>query len=58
MDWYGINSRMVELTSQTAVWYHTAKPLAPLCWVLVRNPNGALTLQVLPCAVKADGDLN
>ena len=30
----------MELTSQTAVWYHPGKPVIPLRWVLIRDPKG------------------
>ncbi len=33
-DWYGDTERTVELTSDTAVWYHTGLPAVPLRWVL------------------------
>ena len=38
--WYDTTTRTVEITSQTAVWYHTGKPPVPLRWVLVRDPQG------------------
>ncbi|OUL29657.1 hypothetical protein BV378_05655 [Nostoc sp. RF31YmG] len=33
----------------TAVWYHTALPVVPICWVLVRNPQGKFESQALLC---------
>ena len=36
--WYDGAARTVEITSQTAVWYHTGKPPAPIRWVLIRDP--------------------
>ena len=36
--WYGGGERVVEVTSETAVWYHTGLPPVPVRWVLVRDP--------------------
>ena len=36
--WYDGAARTVETASQTAVWYHTGKPPAPIPWVLIRDP--------------------
>jgi DDE superfamily endonuclease len=38
--WYGEPERVVEIASDTAVWYHTGLPPVPLRWVLVRDPLG------------------
>src|SRR5688572_6680662 len=38
--WYGGETRLVELASSTAVWYHAGLPIVPLRWVLVRDPHG------------------
>ena len=47
--WYDHATRTVEITSQTALWYHTGQPPVPLRWVLVRDPNGAFDPQALLC---------
>lgn len=47
--WYDNTTRTVELTSQTAVWYHTGKPPVPIRWVLVRDPEGEFESQALLC---------
>ncbi len=47
--WYDGTTRIVELTSQTAVWYRSGKPAVPLRWVLVRDPEGAFDPQALLC---------
>jgi DDE superfamily endonuclease len=47
--WYGEPDRMVEITSDTAVWYHTGLPPVPLRWVLVRDPLGKFEAQALLC---------
>ncbi|HNJ41088.1 MAG TPA: transposase [Acidobacteriota bacterium] len=38
--WYNRRNREVEITTGTAVWYHTGKPVVPIRWVLVRDPKG------------------
>jgi len=45
--WYGGVLREVELASGTAVWYHSAKPVVPLRWVLIRDRLGAFEPQAL-----------
>lgn len=39
-QWYNQHNREVEITSGTAVWYHTGMPVVPIRWVLVRDPLG------------------
>ena len=39
-EWYGGRSRELEVASDTAVWYHSGLPPAPIRWVLVRDPSG------------------
>jgi hypothetical protein len=48
-EWYGGGERAVEVTSETAVWYHTGLPPVPLRWVLIRDPQGAFATQALLC---------
>ena len=38
VKWYDGQHRLMELSSQTAVWYHSGKPIIPLRWVLIRDP--------------------
>jgi hypothetical protein len=45
--WYGGATRRVELASGTAVWYHSAKPVVPIRWVLIRDPEGKFAPQAL-----------
>ena len=45
VSWYDGATRIVELTSQTAVWYRSGKPPVPIRWVLVRDPQGAFDPQ-------------
>jgi hypothetical protein len=40
LTWYEGQMRPMELTSQTAVWYHHGKAPLPLRWVLLRDPQG------------------
>lgn len=48
-DWYGTGERQVEVSSDTAVWYHTGLPPVPLRWVLIRDPHGRFDPQALLC---------
>ncbi len=48
-DWYGKGTRSVELTSETAVWYHTGLPPVPIRWVLIRDPQERFATQALLC---------
>ena len=47
--WYDGATRTVEISSQTAVWYHTGKPPVPIRWVLIRDPQGEFAPQALLC---------
>ena len=40
VNWYDGQSRQMDITSQTAVWYHSGKAPVPIRWVLVRDPHG------------------
>jgi hypothetical protein len=54
-NWYGERERMVEIASETVVWYSTGLFAVPLRWVLVRDPQGAFKTQALLCtALEAD----
>ena len=46
--WYDGTTRIVELTSQTAVWYRSGKPPVLIRWVLIRDPQGAFDPQTGP----------
>ncbi len=46
---YGGGTRLVELATGTAVWYHAGKPTVPLRWVLIRDPLGEFEAQALLC---------
>lgn len=45
--WYGGTTRTMELASGTAVWYHSAKPVVALRWVLIRDGEGKFEPQAL-----------
>jgi DDE superfamily endonuclease len=47
--WYGEPERLVEVTSDTGVWYHTGMPVVPIRWLLVRDPHGKFTPQAFLC---------
>lgn len=41
--------REVEITSQSAIWYHSGLPPLPIRWVLIRDPLGKFSTQALLC---------
>jgi hypothetical protein len=47
--WYGSEQRLVEVSSETAVWYSTGLPAVPVRWVLIRDPEGEFKTQALLC---------
>jgi hypothetical protein len=47
-NWYGERARHVQITSDTAVWYHSGKPMVPIQWVVIRDPDGRFAPQALP----------
>ena len=47
--WYGGHDYSVEITSQTAVWYHTGLSPVPIRWVLVKDPQGKFEPQAFLC---------
>jgi len=48
-NWYGQGPTPVEITSDTAVWYHNGMPVVPIRWVLIRDPNGKFKTKALLC---------
>jgi hypothetical protein len=48
-SWYGEGRREVEITSDTAVWFHNGMPPLPIRWVLIRDPKGKFKSQALLC---------
>jgi DDE superfamily endonuclease len=54
-NWYGSGERVVEVASETAVWYSTGLFAVPVRWVLVRDLEGKFKTQALLCTdLKAD----
>jgi len=49
VNWYGAGPRVIEICSQTAVWYHPGSPVLPIRWVLLRDPQGQFEPQALLC---------
>lgn len=47
--WYGERDRMIEIVSDTAVWYHPGLPPVPIRWVLIRDPHQRFPTQALLC---------
>jgi hypothetical protein len=48
-NWYGGTQRVVEIVSDSAVWYSTGLPVVPLRWVLIRDPKEEFETQALLC---------
>jgi hypothetical protein len=48
-EWYGEKKRMIEITSNTAVWFHSGQPALPIRWVIVRDPKEIFKTQALLC---------
>jgi hypothetical protein len=48
-NWYGDGRRVIEIVSQTAVWFHSGQPPLPIRWVLIRDPKGKFKTQALLC---------
>lgn len=48
-QWYGRGSYELEVTTGTAVWYHSGMPVVPLRWVLVRDPLRQLEPKAFLC---------
>ena len=48
-NWYGSGERMVEVASETVVWYSTGLFAVPLRWVLLRDPQAEFKTQALLC---------
>jgi len=48
-NWYGQGPTQVEITSDTAVWYHNGMPAVPIRWVLIRDPKGRFETKALLC---------
>ena len=49
LGWYGNTERRLEICSGSAVWYHAGQPVLPICWVLLRDPDGYFEPEALLC---------
>jgi hypothetical protein len=47
--WYGEAQRLIEISSDTAVWFHNGLPPLPIRWVIVRDPKHHFKTQALLC---------
>ncbi len=47
VHWYGQGRRKIQLTTGTALWYHSGKVPVPIRWVLVRDPRGCFEARAL-----------
>lgn len=53
--WYDGQTQLMEITSQTAVWYHSGLPPVPIRWVLIRDPQGKYeTIALLATTLELD----
>jgi hypothetical protein len=48
-EWYGEKRRVIEITSGTAVWFHSGQPPLPIRWVIVCDPLKRFKPQALLC---------
>lgn len=46
-NWYGGGRREVEVSTDTAIWYHTGLPPVEIRWVLIRDRQGEFEPQAL-----------
>jgi hypothetical protein len=53
-NWYGQGPTQVQITSGTAVWYHSGMPVVPIRWVLIRDPNGKFRTKAILCTDQSD----
>lgn len=53
LNWYDGQQRSMEMTSQTAVWFHYGLPSVPIRWVLIRDPLGEYETVCLLCTDQA-----
>lgn len=49
VPWYGGQKRTLAIATGFSVWYHSGKPVVPLRWVLIRDPEGTVDPQALLC---------
>jgi hypothetical protein len=49
VQWYGGRTCEAEVSTGSAVWYHSGMTPVPLRWVLIRDPQGRFETQALLC---------
>ena len=49
IPWYNREERTIEVSTGTAVWYHSGMAPAPIRWVLIRDPLGRFDPVALLC---------
>ena len=55
VHWYDGQMQLMEITSQTAVWYHSGITPVPIRWVLIRDPQGEYeTIALLSTSLELD----
>jgi hypothetical protein len=53
LRWYDGQTRALDLTTNTAVWFHYGKTPVPICWVLIRDPQDQYDTICLLCTDQA-----
>jgi len=53
LRWYDGQWRLMEIASQTALWFHYGLPAVPIRWVLIRDPEGHYDTVCLLCTDQA-----
>lgn len=48
-QWYGQSNKAMQVATGTALWYKSNDPLVPLRWVLLRDPDQAMSPTALLC---------
>jgi hypothetical protein len=53
LRWYDGQRRLMEIASQSAIWFHFGLPAVPIRWVLIRDPLGEYDPVCLLCTDQA-----
>jgi hypothetical protein len=53
VNWYGGKTRVVDVATGTAVWYHPGEPTVSIRWVLIRDPDSKFDPTALLCTDQA-----
>jgi DDE superfamily endonuclease len=53
VKWYGGKTRVVDVATGTAIWYHPGELTVSLRWVLIRDPDGKFDPAALLCTDQA-----